>query len=184
MSLPDLAARIAASLDRTTGHLQELLAALRSHRRDWVAARPRAVATAVDDLGRHHPALDAEAQQRDRLFDEAAALLPPVRGRPGTARHRNVSAIAAHLPAPLAARLRTAAARATAAAREIRIETALGSRLLDFSQRVHDGLVRELGLVAARTRDDVGGYDRAARRVHGTLLGRDTGAGTLIDGRM
>jgi hypothetical protein len=177
--LIDPGERLVRSLLASGESLQKLQRGLAERRTAWVAARPSALApaAALEELAQE---LAAEEGRRGELLAEIRGLMP---GRPGVAAedlHVNVSRLCALVPPALAARLQQAAAAATAASRLVRAELALGARLLQFSRRAHEGLLAGIG----RARDDVGGYDRGARRVHGALVGRPCATGTLVDGRM
>jgi hypothetical protein len=69
------------------------------------------------------------------------------------------------------------------ASKAVRRELALGERLLRFSQAAHESLVAGV-TVAAQSRDDVGSYDRNARRVGAALPSTGTRPGSLVDGRI
>jgi hypothetical protein len=69
-------------------------------------------------------------------------------------------------------RLREAAARARAAAVAVRVESGVGRRLLEFSQRAQESL-----LLSLRGAAPVSGYDRCARAVRAGASG-----GTLVCG--
>lgn len=180
MSLLDLGARVERSLRRSAGLLQELLDGLARRRGTWLSARPHEVP--ADGLDRLAAELAAEQDQRSGLLGAAAELLP---AGPAARHSRQVLAgLGRALPPAPAARLREASAAAAAAAHRLRVELALGERLLQFAQRAHDGLLGGIARDLGARCDDVGGYDHRARRVRGPLVGGAPPTGNLIDGRM
>ncbi|MFO1076342.1 MAG: hypothetical protein U1E73_01290 [Planctomycetota bacterium] len=178
-SLSELGSRLEFSFRTSTRLLRRLLAGLQERRTAWVSARPAAIAPPAD-LEAIAAELQVEDRDRASLLAELAALLPLPAGVAPAALHVNVSLIAGRLPRNLARDLRAAADEATAVARSVRRELALGTRLLGFAQRAHDGLLAEA--VAAARQASVPGYDRNARSMGGT--GKAPATGTLVDGRI
>lgn len=86
-------------------------------------------------------------------------------GLPAGAR---MSAVLAKLPATTARRLGEAAEQLRAALQALRVESAVGQRLLDVSRRAQEGLIRQLATGAATGSQR---YDRHARTVHGQQAG-------------
>lgn len=161
--------------------LRSMHEALAARRTSWIAARPSTLAEPAEKLQQAAERLAEEERSRADLLQRIAALLPGAAPAPAIGRrHVNVTQVAAALPREAAARLRQAADDATAAARRVRIELALGERLLQFTQRSQETVLHGIASQTA----DVGGYDRGARRVHGPLVGGRATTGTLIDGRM
>ena len=87
------------------------------------------------------------------------------------------------LPKELAARLRGAARQAAVAAKDVRREVAFGQRLLRFQQTAHESLLAGITKTLADSRDDVGSYDRNARRLTSALPRAGAAPGGLLDGR-
>lgn len=179
MSFVDLASRLEQSFRVSARLLKKLLAGLQERRTGWISARPAAIAPSLE-----LETLAAELQQEDTrrvgLLGELAALLPQVPGVAPKALHLDVTAIAARLPLAAARDLRAAADDATAVARAVRRELALGTRLLGFAQRAHDGLLADAA--SAARQKAAPGYDRNARTMSG--VAGSTAAGTLVDGKV
>jgi hypothetical protein len=177
--LTELAEELARSLQLSGSALHQLQRGLQERRTAWIAARPSALApaAALEALAQE---LAAEAERRRDLLAEVRRLLPAAPGIAAADLHVDVTRICAQLPAAAAGRLQKAAAAAASASRLVRTQLALGARQLQLSRRTHESLLTGLGQV----RDDVGGYDRLARRVHGALVGKASVTGTLVDGRM
>jgi hypothetical protein len=167
------------SLRTSTELLQSLLKGLRERRGAWASVRPSTLAPAAE-LEQLAASLAQQEQRRKELLQSLATHLPAAPGVPAAELHVNVSALAALLPAAAARSLRAAAALATAAARDVRAEVAFGERLLAFTSRAQDDVLRQLGgtppaAVAAA------GYDRHARVRGGPGVVR---TGGLVDGRI
>jgi hypothetical protein len=177
-SLPELAEQLAHSLSTSAGLLQKLRQGMKQHRTAWIAARPSTLAEPVDRLEATVRELGAEAVLRQQLLDRIAPALA-VAGVAPADLHVGVGLIAARLRPAAAARLRAAAGAAHAAAAAVRIEVALGNRLLQFNGRAQEHLLRQ----AAGTNAAVPGYDRCGRHVHGALVGAAI-PGALLDGRL
>jgi hypothetical protein len=180
MSMHEIAEQLIRSFDESAQHLQTMRTELEQRRAQWVSARPSTLAAPATTLEAVQQQLTAADAARAVLFANAANLLPAAPGVTAADRHIDVSRIAALLPFGQASRLRKAAKTASDLARAVRGEVALGNRLLAFAQRAQDSV---LGSVA-HDRDDVGSYDRNARRVHAALTTQSAPAGSLIDGRM
>jgi hypothetical protein len=90
-----------------------------------------------------------------------------------------IGLIAARLRSVAAARLRAAADAARTAAAAVRVEVALGNRLLQWNGRAQEHLLQQ----AAGAKAAVPGYDRNGRHVHGALVGTAV-PGALLDGRL
>lgn len=176
-SLTELTATLERSFRTTHGLLEELVAGLRDRRSAWVSARPDTIAPS-DDLEGLAKRLAAEDEARRVLVEELARSLPGHPGVAATATRVNVTRIVAALPAAIGARLRQVADAATKLACEVRTELALGRRLLEFSQRTHDGLVTELS--AQPHSGAPRGYDRTAT----ARPAAGPASATIIDGRM
>lgn len=180
MSMPEIAEQLIRSFDESAQLLHTMRTELEQRRAQWVSARPSTLAAPATVLEAVQQQLSACDQRCAALFARAAELLPPASGVAASARAVDVSRIAALLPFGQASRLRKAAKTASDLARAVRGEVALGNRLLAFAQRAQESV---LGAVA-QDRDDVGSYDRNARRVHAALTTQSAPAGSLIDGRM
>ncbi len=182
MSLSELAERITASLRTSAALLHQLHEGLAQRRTAWVAAKPSTLHEPAQVLARAAQDLATESTRLQELFAAAKALLPypPAQLR---SLHVDATLLAQQLPPQPAARLRQASALATDAARRVRIEHALGERLLRFSQHTKESLMASVAQTLATTALDVGGYDRGARRVN-VALKAGAAPGSLIDGRM
>lgn len=178
MSPHDLAERLIRSLERTAQLLTTMERGLKARRLQWAGARPDDLLQPVLELEQCAQELRAEEDRRGGLLTQIAAALPLPAPRPDGSLRVTVGRIAPHLAAAQARRLVEAATRATGLARGVRVETAMGTRLLEFARRAHDGV---LGAVAGRERGPAA-YDRNARRVRGALP--NATAGNLIDGRL
>ena len=176
MSLTELANTLERSFRTSSDLLTELQRGLEQRRSAWISARPDTI-TPSADLEQLAARLATEDEVRNTLVAEVAELLP-TRGSKPTDLRVNVSRIAAALPRAAADSLRRAAADATRKARAVRTELALGRRLLEFSQRTHEGLLGELS--AQPPAGSAKAYDRSANRrpVAGPA------SATIIDGRM
>lgn len=181
--LTALADRVAAGLRRSADLMQKLHDGMVRRRTAWIAAKPSAMqepATTLEQLAKD---LTAETANLQQLFTACKELLP-VAERDRARLHVDATLLATHLPRPQAARLLQAAAQATEQSRRVRSEQALGERLLRFSQTAHEGLLQSMARSVQETTLDLGGYDRAARRVGAVLPGSGTSPGRLVDGRM
>jgi len=184
MSLADLSERIARSLTLSADLMAKLHDGLVERRTSWISARPSSVDEPVRALEQLAGQITDEQHQRDSLLTEVESLLPNPTRVPTDRRHVVVSVLCRHLPRAAAQRLSQASEKAAAIARRVRTEQTLGSRLLRFSQRAHDGLMQNVVQSIDKTSRDVGGYDMQAQRVHGALVGNAPTTGTLIDGQM
>ena len=176
MSLAEHGSRLEGSFRTTAELLQKLLRGLQARRAAWISARPSTIAPSPE-LEEIALRLAAEEETRAQLRTGITALLPRPAGVAADALHVNVTRIAAQLPAAGARSLRAAAALATGLARKVRIEVALGDRLLQFSRRAQDGLLAQVAGTAGTGGAAV--YDRTARASRGAGV-----AGSLIDGRL
>lgn len=176
MSLPERTGELIRSLQATTALLQKLQQALKSRRMVWVAAKPREIAAPLQDLEPIAEELKAETSRRDQLLTALAVDLPLPAPRPGCDLQVSMGMIARHLPAPQARTLQAATQDAVKAARSVRIETALGSKLLHFARAAHDSWLPHLAGLGQGPQ----GYDRNARNRTLTTAPR----GALIDGRL
>jgi hypothetical protein len=182
MSLSEVADRIAESLRSSAALLHQLHDGLVRRRTAWIAARPDALQEPAQALERVVRELQAEAARREELLEQARRALPQLPG-PGR-QHVDTTVLCRHLPPAAAARLQQQSRRSTEAANAVRVELALGERLLRFTARAHEGLLAQLSGTLAQAVDDVGGYDRTARRLPTALRGGSSVTGSLIDGRM
>lgn len=183
MSLVEIAEALAGSMRTSTSLLQRLAQGLRDRRTQWISARPSALREPADALESLSQELQQEDRRREELLAKARAAFPARAGASGPL-HVNVTLLKQHLPPAVAARLDKAASASTAAAKSVRRELALGQRLLRFTQQAHEALLDGVGENLARTKDDVGSYDRNARRVQTALPGTGPAPGTLVDGRI
>jgi hypothetical protein len=182
VSLPEVSDRIVTSLRLSAALLQQLHDGMVRRRTAWIAARPSTLqepARALEHLARE---LGAESARLRELMAQAQQTLPAPLAHARDL-HVDASLLAGHLPAAAAARLRQAAAAATEAARRVRVEQALGERLLRFTQHMQDNLLANIAATLTTTAVDLGGYDRSARRVAGAF-GPAATPGSLIDGRI
>lgn len=180
--LTALADRITSSLRLTATLLQKLHDGLRARRTAWIAARPSTMQEPAEALAQLAKDLAAESARLQEHYAAAKELLPYTAAERQHL-HVDASLIAQHLPPTTAARLRQAAGLATDGARRVRVEHALGERLLRFSQHTHESLMANVAHALTNKALDVGGYDRSARRVADSLRAGAT-PGSLVDGRM
>ncbi len=175
----ELTDRLEQSFRRTHDLLQRLLDGMRQRRMQWASARPSTLAPSAE-LEQIARDLAVEETARDGTLRAILAELPAQAHVAKADLHLNTTRICAALPAPRAHRLRAAADRATLLARQVRVEVALGERLVRFTQRAQEGLLA----TAAGAADGAGahGYDRHARSRSG--FGPAGRAGTFVDGRM
>lgn len=182
LTLPVVCERIADSLRTSAALLQTLYDGLVRRRTAWIAARPSALQEPAVAMGQVAQELAAESGRLRELFAAAKQRLPAALATSPNL-HLDASLLARHLPPSAAARLDQARRLATDAARRVRVEHALGERLLRFSQHTHESLMSRVAETLSTTALDVGGYDRAARRI-ASAIGTGTAPGSLIDGRM
>ena len=88
-----------------------------------------------------------------------------------------LSRLVSRLPAPLAARLRTVAGRASRAAYAVRKESGMGSRLLDFSRQSQETMFHSLRQLGSENQAQ--GYDRNAKAVS-----QAAAVGSFVDGKL
>jgi hypothetical protein len=184
MSLADIAQGLTRSLDRSTAMLRQLLGGLEERRTAWISARPTVTMAATQQLEQLASSLADEESQRQQMLDRARDLLPTTAGRSTARRHVNISILLPALPRHLAEPLKKASATARSIAQQVRVEQAMGDRLLRFSQNMHDRLMGNLVQDIDQQRNDVGSYDRAARRLSNALGSTGQSTGNLVDGRM
>jgi hypothetical protein len=182
MQLVEIAQRLVASLDASTALLTQMVEGLRSRRTNWISARASVLAEPAVAMGDLAARLEQEERKQRELLDQAASSFAPLTGAPGK-RRIHASDLCEQLPTFAAQRLRKSADKAALASKAVRRELALGERLLRFSQAAHESLVAGV-TVAAQTRDDIGSYDRNARRVGAALPSTGTRPGSLVDGRI
>ena len=176
MSFSDHALELQRSLTATRDLLQRLCEELTARRAAWASIRPDVVAPTakVEELSKQ---LAAEEERRATLLPRLREALPtPVGARPEQL-HLNVTRIADALQPDRARSLRAVAEEVRTLSAALRVETAIGSRLLQFAKHAQSGIDAEVLSVADNARTP--GYDRQARN----LSGPDA-AGQLVDGRM
>jgi hypothetical protein len=162
-------AELAKALDVEAGAHEQLAALLRRHRLAFVALRPGEVEAGLLALQDAGEASLRGAQQRAQLWQAATERL----GLPPRARLVELAAAAGGEPGE---RLLRSGARARAAARTLRVENAVGRRLVDFARQSHEGLLQALlGLGQRHERT----YDRHMRSVPG-----HAGHGRLLSGNI
>lgn len=183
MSLPELADSLVRSLRTSTALLQRLAQGLRDRRTQWISARPSVLAEPVDALESLTAQLTEEDGRRDAIVGRIRAAFPARLGAAGPL-HVNASLLKDHVGTATADRLQKAARESTEAAAAVRREIALGQRLLRFTQHAHEALLDGVGECIARTKDDVGSYDRNARRVQAALPRTGSMPGSIVDGRI
>ncbi|MCA8952364.1 MAG: hypothetical protein KDE27_22835 [Planctomycetes bacterium] len=174
MSLVELASSLERSFDKSQDLLTRLVAGLRARRMAWVSAHPDGIAPAAE-LEQLAARLQTEDEVRRTLLADLAEVLPLPRGFARAVLHLNVTRIATAIPVPAARSLRRAADAATAVAKDVRRELALGRRLIGFAQRAHESVMADLARQAPQR-----GYDRTAQASRG--LAR-VGA-SLVDGKV
>ena len=179
MSLSDLAQRLERSFRTSERQLTRLLAELQEQRTSWIAARPEQVRPGTD-LDAIAAELHGEDMARAAMAEELGTLLPLPPGVRIEDMHVNVTRVAKALSAGEAQRLQRASADATAIAKRVRRELALGRRLLHFAQRTNESLLADV--TAVQQADEHKVYDRRAMAGQSGSLG--VSAGSLVDGRM
>jgi len=177
MSLSDLARRLEQSFRTSNRQLTRLLQGLRERRTAWISARPETVAPA-DELDALAGELADEDMARTALIGQLSKILPLQPGIAAEDVHINVTRIAEAIPPKAAQSLRLAADEATAVAKQVRRELALGRRLLGFAQRTHESLMADIA--TGSQSNDTNGYDRTAQACRGI----GSVSASLIDGRM
>ncbi len=182
MSPVEIAQALVRSLTESAGLLAKMRAGMQQRRTQWISARPSALAEPAEAMAGIAAELARLEEGRERLLAEARTHLPAVAGAAGPRRVR-IQDLAARLPQDLAARLRGAAQQAAAAAKDVRREVAFGQRLLRFQQTAHESLLAGITKTLADSRDDVGSYDRNARRLTSALPRAGAAPGGLLDGR-
>lgn len=180
MVCTDRTDRLAHSFRLTTELLTKLLDGLKQRRTHWASAVASTLAPSpqLEQVSRD---LALEEQGRAALLAEILAELPAVPHLDPADLHVNISRICKVLPTRPSLELRRAADDATRLAKQVRVEVALGERLLRFTQRANDNL-----LTALQGGEHTGlpsGYDRNARSRAGLGLG-SVDAGKLVDGRI
>ncbi|MEZ5966726.1 MAG: hypothetical protein R3F56_23005 [Planctomycetota bacterium] len=155
----------AADLESSLRQLCEAVDALRQGLVDSRFAFVRARASDLEerhgDNARHAArvhALETEVAGRRGALCEVLRLPPTSR----------MSTIMGRLPADAARRLGETAERLRGALRALRVEGAVGQRLLDVSRRAHEGLLHQL---ATDNRRQGQRYDRHARSVRSEAAG-------------
>jgi hypothetical protein len=180
MSFNDQSQQLERSFARTTALLRQLLQGMQQRRTAWISARPSTLQPAPE-LERLAQRLAEEEQARTEILGRIATTMPLPPGVAAKDLHLNVTRIAGAMPTALGRSLRRAADEATSLAKTVRVEVALGERLLRFTQQAQETMLTE-GAAATSERASAGGYDQHARLRAG--LGRGAGAGKLIDGRV
>jgi hypothetical protein len=180
MSFSELTDRLEESFRNSASTMRSMLASLQARRVAWGSARPSTIAP-PPELEQLAQGLAREEHVRSVLLDEIRQRLPAPIGGTSSSLHVNVTRIAAVLPPQAATSLREAADEAVQLAKAVRIEVALGQRLLQFSRRAHEGLLTNLGLPVKGPRG-ASTYDRRARPA-GSAASRPA-QGQLVDGRM
>ncbi len=177
----DRAAQLEQSFHRTINLLEQLLTGMQQRRASWASAVPSTIAPSAE-LEQVSRALAIEELSRGELLAKVLTDLPAVPHVDKADLHVNISRICQALPTRSALELRRAADTATRLAKQVRIEVALGERLLRFSQRAHEDMLTSL--TGGKQQEGLpSGYDRNARSRAGLGLGA-AGAGNLVDGRI
>jgi hypothetical protein len=138
----DLAAALEGALHRLDQRVTALRQALAGSRTTFVRGRARG----LEADHRTHEELAAEVQALEAAAAARRTELCLALGLPDSAR---LGAIAACLPAATGRRLCEAAARVRTSLQALRVETAVGQRLLDLSRRAQEGLLLHLAGAAA-----------------------------------
>ncbi|HLU39211.1 MAG TPA: hypothetical protein VK081_07485 [Planctomycetota bacterium] len=161
-----LARALAAALHRLTERADALRAALHGQRRAFVGAD----AVALAALHETHAAEADRLHAAEREVVACRAALCAALGAPDSVR---VPALCARLPGAVAEELDAAATTARAALLALRVESAVGQRLLDATRRAQEGLWQAL----RGGTPDGQRYDRHARAV-----GTPDRSGSLLRG--
>lgn len=149
-----LARALDAALRQLTHRLKALASALASSRLAFASARPSTLATTVHA---HGVLADAVHECELEVAGRRAALCAAL-GEPATAR---MSRLLPKLSPATARSLADAAADLRRSLHSLRVEGAVGQRLLDVTRRAQDGLLHALGANARSGQR----YDRNARSV-------------------
>jgi len=181
MSLHDQVERLGRSLLFAGSLMQKLGDALRARRTAWLVVRPSDLEQPLAQLDRLVQEIAAAAQARDALLEHLGRQLGL---STGPAAELDIGKLVAALPPALAAPLRRAATQATAQADKLRLEVAVGDRLLQFSRRAHEGFLQRLLHSSRQIGAGASGYGRDGRAKNGALVGAGNTAGNLIDGRL
>ena len=161
MSASDGHDQLAVAIDAEARALEALCAAMASSRTLYVALRASELAAALAPLDAAAATVRSAGERRARL---AAALAPA-----------GLQALLDAVPRARSAPLRRALERARAAARALRVENALGARLLEFARGTQESLLRAVAGASAGAKV----YDCHARAV--AARGE---SGNLISGKL
>jgi len=176
MSFSEDARHLEAAFVEAGGLLRSLLDALQARRAAWISVRPDLVAPSAE-IEQLSQRLAAEERRRAEIVARLRASLPTPAGARPEQLHVNVTRVCGALPPDQARALRAASDEVTLLAKQVREETALGNRLLQFAQSAQTGV--DAQVLEAANSGRTPGYDRNARNVHGSRA-----AGQLVDGRM
>ncbi len=157
MSNADAPARaLDAALRQLALRVTALHAALAAGRVDFASARASALARTVQD---HSVLADAVHQSEHAVAAQRALLCAAL----GESVDTRLSKLLRRLTPAIERALTEAAAELRRALQALRVESALGQRLLAVTQKAQDGL---FGAFGARARGGAQRYDRHARSVH------------------
>jgi hypothetical protein len=150
-----LATALDAALLQLVEHIDDLRTALAANR----AAFVRTSTTDLDSTTQEHKRLADRVHALEKVVAERRAELCAALGQPTTARMRTLLTL---LPATVARKLADTAERLRMALHTLRVEGAVGQRLLDVSRRAQESVVQTL---AAATKRAARRYDRHARSI-------------------
>lgn len=156
----------AAELDVALRQLTDSVGALRQALAASRLAFVRTKGTELEARSREHATLAEAVHGLEGVVGSRRSELCRALGVPESAR---MSALLARLPAAVGKRLGETAELLRAALQALRVESAVGRRLLDVSRRAQEGLLQGLG--AAGTRQPTHRYDRHARTVQSRHAG-------------
>jgi len=160
----------ATALEDALHRLSDGVDALRQSLATSRVAFVRASSPDLEQLHREHTDLAARVHALEEAAGKRRSELCAAAGLPDSTR---MGTVLRALPAAAARRLAQAADRLRAALHALRVEGAVGRRLLDVNRRAQEGML--LGLVEAARRS-AHRYDRHARTV------RAEGAGGIVRG--
>lgn len=163
--MPDPTIAPASALDAALLQLVDRLDALRTALAANRLAFVRTSSPRLEATNREHSALAEEVHALEKTVATRRAELCAALAQPASTR---MSSLLTKLPGATARRLAATAARLRKALHALRVESAVGQRLLDVSRQAQEGLVQSL---TASGRNSAHRYDRHARSVNSGRVG-------------
>ena len=167
MSLRDHVEKLILCLENTAAEMDRLEQQMREERQHFVSLRGEQLLQAVETLR----TLADSARARDQERDQLGALVRDTLQIEGTV---TISRLSPRLPPDLAKRLRTVGSHAKQQAERLRVEAAVGQRLLEFARQTQEALLRRMLKLEQQQAE---GYDRNARKTSTATSG-----GRLVKG--